>query len=77
MASSSDGQPVNAIAGGVPVVESTGIDTTNLPEPERTYVEALLCVLGTRQPALRQIWAAMDFVWHNMGGNNWTPVQRC
>src|SRR5262249_52980834 len=64
---------MSVAACGVVGDESTGIDTTDLAEPERTYVEALLCVIGTRKPTLRQIWAIMDFVWHDMGGNKWNP----
>jgi hypothetical protein len=53
--------------------ESAGIDTSDLTGPERDFVEAIVCVWGTRQPTLEQMWAAIDFVWFAMGGNKWSP----
>jgi Methyltransferase domain len=53
--------------------ESMGIDTSDLTGRERDFVEAILCVWGTRQPTLEQMCAAIDFVWYAMGGNKWSP----
>ncbi len=36
--------------------ELAGIDTSDLTGPDRDFVEAILCVWGTRQPNLEQMY---------------------
>lgn len=44
-------------------------------EPEaQIALEALFVLLQTRRPTLRQLWAAMDFVWDAGGADNRNPT---
>lgn len=45
-------------------------------EPEtRQSLEALVKLIGTARPTLRQIWAAMDFIWDVVGADNQSPSE--
>lgn len=41
-----------------------------LGHEDQKVVEALLTLLGTREPSLEQIWACMDFIWQSQGCDN-------
>lgn len=44
-----------------------------LSQSEREILAALLTLFGSDEPSLEQIWAAMDFVWRNLGCDNRSP----
>jgi len=52
---------------------SSGIDTSVCEDDARETIDAFLTLFGTKSPSLQQIWAAMDFVWDQIGVDNRNP----
>ncbi|TVR99360.1 MAG: class I SAM-dependent methyltransferase [Rhodospirillales bacterium] len=50
-----------------------GIITEGCDGDVRPILDSFLTLFGTNKPSLEQIWAAMDFVWDNLGVNYESP----
>lgn len=53
--------------------EQGGIRAAECDPDARPAIEGFLTLFGTDRPSLRQIWAAMDFVWDSLGADNLAP----
>lgn len=54
-------------------IAPTGIDTSVCEPDVRREIDAFLTLFNTSQPSIVQIWAAMDFVWHQLEIDNRNP----
>jgi ubiquinone/menaquinone biosynthesis C-methylase UbiE len=53
--------------------ETMPIALTDVPEEQARVLESFFVLFGTNQPSLRQLWAAMDFVWDSLDCDNKAP----
>lgn len=52
---------------------SSDLDLSHCTNETKVKLEAFLALFQTRRPTLRQLWAALDFVWDMQGIDNCAP----